>query len=408
MKKLYCLFIGLIGLSLLQWNCARQNPVNNVPQFSYSGWDTTCSFDNISFSTDSILAQSVLSKGNNFRLWKFLEKAGSGATVRIGFIGGSITAGAGVSFSGDDYASRFCAFVGNMFPYALVQQLNAGSGATNSRFASSRVQDDLLSNAPDLVIIEFGVNDDPLDSIGTMMSMEGLVRQCLQNQDVPVLMLFYMNQTGDTVDQSYHKRIGQHYGIPMISYRDVCWPLVASGKLHLDSIYYDGIHPNANGHMLCAYLLFSFLRHAVQANTPDPLLAVPAPIVSDLYQWAGIMKENDTILKVSDTGGWNDTLKEFNRLGFHSAHSGDTLIIITHAREFTIGYHYSPDLSAQMKVDCDGATFDTLSNNFSQGWPGGKTALRRVFMDTIVRPHTIRCVNLTNSDFLLDYLLYAK
>jgi hypothetical protein len=118
------------------------------------------------------------------------------------------------------------------------------------------------------------------------------------------------------------------------------------------------------------------------------------------------MKANDMILQVSDTGGWNVTIKELSRLSFNSTHSGDTLTMTTHAREFTIGYQYSPDLSAQMEVDWDGIAVDTLANNF----PGGfsKLALNKIYLETTARQHTVRLINLTNSSFLLDYLFYAK
>ncbi|MEX0670490.1 MAG: SGNH/GDSL hydrolase family protein [Pirellulales bacterium] len=40
-----------------------------------------------------------------------------------------------------------------------VRVVNAGIGATNSHYGAARVQTDVLARDPDLVIVEFAVND---------------------------------------------------------------------------------------------------------------------------------------------------------------------------------------------------------------------------------------------------------
>jgi hypothetical protein len=399
----------LVPLQLMQPNCSRLTSDDNGQAGSFRDWDTSFRVDKAVFPDAAVLARSVVAKGNNHRLWTFLNKLSSGATVRIGFIGGSITAGAGASSALYDYASVFCTFVGNLYPHSHIEQINAGIGGTNSRFGCSRTADDLLLQSPDLIVIEFAVNDDPKDSLGTVESMEGLVRLCLQNPDVPVMMLFLMNKSGDTVDQSFHGLVGNHYGIPMISYRNVCWPLVESGDLALDSIFSDAIHPKNNGHLICAYLLFSFIHRTILENSVDQTLSVPSPLASDIYQYAGIMKMHDSISAVLDTGGWRDTVRELGRMGFYSVHARDSLTISTRAREFTLGYHYSKDHSARVEIILDGLPVDTVSNYFADDWGGGTLMLRKVYLDPADRKnHVLSFINLDNDQFTIDYLLYAR
>jgi hypothetical protein len=399
----------LIPLQLFQWNCSRQTPAEINHNGHYTAWDTSFGVNGISFSDTAIIARSIVSKGNNYRLWKFIDKLRSGAAVRIGFIGGSITAGAGVSSIWSSYCGLFCTFTERLYPESRVEQINAGIGATNSRFACSRARDDLLSKSPDLIVIEFGVNDDPLDSVGTTTNMEGLVRQCMENPDVPVMMLFLMNRSGDTIDQSLHSLVGNHYGIPLISYRNVCWPLVAGGQLAPDSIFFDAIHPNSNGHLICAYLLFSFLRQTIQENARDPSAAVPTPLFSDIYEYAGIMKTSDTVSTVDHAAGWKDTVRELDRIGFYSLHPQDSLTISSKAREFTLGYHYSMDHSARVEIILDGTPVDTVSNFFAADWGGGKLMLQQVYIDPAgPGNHVLSFINLDNDLFTIEYLLFSR
>jgi len=405
-------FFFLILLILFQFiftGCARINSGKETHPVKFSDWDTSFTVDHAVFPDTTIFTRSIVSKGNNSRLWRFLNKISSGTTVRIGFIGGSVTGGMGASSQLNDYPSLLCSFIGKIYPGCQIEQINASVGGTGSRFACSRVADDLLSKSPDFIIIEFAVNDDPLDSFGTTASMEGLVRQCLQNTDVPVIMLFYMNRTGDTANQSFHERVGCQYSLPMISYCNVCWPLVQDGTINLDSIYYDAIHPNDRGHLICAYLLFSFVRQVALKRAADPDILIPTPLISDLYQHAGIMKTGDTSLSVAALGGWTGTVRELSRLGFISSSPADSLIIGSHTREVTIGYHVSKDHSARMAIFLDNSVIDTVSNYFADDWGGGKMNLKRVFVDLGgSQNHKLTLITLDNDLFTIDYLLYAK
>jgi hypothetical protein len=398
----------LLTAVTLFFSCGTQNPAGIPPPIQITDWDTSFSIGNAHFANDSSIARSVVSNGNNRRLWKFLEKAHTGANVRIGFIGGSIVGGAGASDNQHILASRFCAFTAKLFPQAIISQINAGWGGTNSRFGCSRMQDELLVKAPDLTVIEYAVNDDPSDTFTTMACMEGIVRQCLQKQDMAVLMLFLMNKSGDTVDQAMHSRIGRHYGIPMVSYRDVCWPLVAAGGLPLDSIFADAIHPNNSGHLLCAYLLYSFCANTAHSAVLDAEPALPSPLVSDLYASANIMKTGDSAVGVSRKSGWVESVKEFGRTGYVSVHAGDTLLLTSRVRELTLGYHVSSAHNAMMEVLIDNSYFATVANYAGGDQAGGMMQLGRLFLNTQPAVHTVQFNTLGNDSFQIDYVLYAR
>ncbi|MEM6886380.1 MAG: SGNH/GDSL hydrolase family protein, partial [Verrucomicrobiota bacterium] len=82
----------------------------------------------------------------------FFKKARSGKPVTVAYFGGSITAHQGwrpISFKG----------LQEMFPESEMEMVNAAVGGTGSIVGVFRADDDLIPSKPDLVFIEFAVND---------------------------------------------------------------------------------------------------------------------------------------------------------------------------------------------------------------------------------------------------------
>jgi len=298
-----------------------------------------------------------------------------------------------------------------LFPQTAFSIIDAGIGATNSRFGCSRVREDLLNEKPDLIVIEYAVNDDPNDSNLTTQSIEGLVRQCLQLDSVPVFMLFTMDNKGDTINAHFHSIIGNYYSLPIISYRNAIWPLVETNQLSWTSIAADDVHPNDNGHMIIGYLLYSYVKNVFEQmdTIQTGPVQIPGPFSTDLYEFAGLHSSlpNDP-LKVGQNVGWAVVEKEDKRIGYSSTSSGDSIVFKTTLNEVTIGYHYWKNLSGHIQVKLDGQIIDTLSNYFAADWGPGFLRLFQVFKQASNSPHTVTITNINNSLFDMQYLLYAK
>src|SRR6202035_2996162 len=96
----------------------------------------------------------------------------------IGYFGGSITAGAGASdASKTSWRALTTAWFKAHFPDAAITEVNAAIGGTGSDLGVFRCQDDLLSKHPDLVFVEFAVNDGGGAELRIKRCMEGIVRQ---------------------------------------------------------------------------------------------------------------------------------------------------------------------------------------------------------------------------------------
>ena len=233
--------------------------------------------------TKEIVARSQLSAGNIDRLVRVFAKARRGEPITLGVIGGSITEGGIASAPQKSYAGLLLAWWREKFPGCEVRMINAGRGGTGSIYGALRAGKDLLSGLPDFVVVEFAVNDNWTDG----EAYEGLVRQILAQPNSPaVLLLFMMWEQGGN-DQAMQARIGAHYQLPMVSFRDALWPEMAAGRLRWSDYIVDTVHPNDAGHAIAARFVTEMLNKALDADASASTIAtaLPAPLNGDAFQF---------------------------------------------------------------------------------------------------------------------------
>lgn len=230
------------------------------------------------------IVRSRLAAGNPWRLRRAFAKARRGEPLTLGVIGGSITCGAIATSPERSYVASVLAWWRARFPHSETRLVNAGLGGTGSLLGAFRVQRDLLQAAPDVVIVEFAVNDAWVDGA----AYEGLLRQILASPNAPaVVPLFMMYQNGGG-DQDMQSKVGAHYDLPMVSVRDALWPELAAGRIRWQDYFVDIVHPNDAGHAFTARCVTALLETADTAETPrgrDPLDPLPAPLHADAYQF---------------------------------------------------------------------------------------------------------------------------
>lgn len=144
-------------------------------------------------------------------------------TFTIGFIGGSLTQGGSV------WINAVKRFFQNEYPDKNIKTINAGIGGTGSDMGAMRYKKDILDSEPDLVFIEFAVNDNGRSEDNSKMYMENMVRQSLDSVKVPKIIFLYAPYPGDKDNENYIKwnqgvqwkeEIARHYGIKSINVYD--------------------------------------------------------------------------------------------------------------------------------------------------------------------------------------------
>ena len=232
----------------------------------------------------TLIARSQLAAGNRWRLQHAFAKARHGEPLTIGVIGGSITAGALASSAERSYAASVLAWWRARFPQSETRLVNAGVGGTGSLSGTFRVQRDLLEAKPDVVIVEFAVNDAWVDGA----AYEGLLRQILARPNAPAVILLFMMWQGGGNDQEMQSKVGAHYRLPMVSFRDALWPEIAAGRIRWQDYIVDTVHPNDAGHALAARCVTALLERTDTGEAPlgqDPLDPLPPPLHSDAFQF---------------------------------------------------------------------------------------------------------------------------
>ncbi len=253
------------------------------------------------FESKTVQPQSLVSTGDLSRVWQVMAKAQRGEKVTVAVIGGSITQGAKASKPELRYGNLMADWWRKAFPKAQIEFVNAGVGATGSNFGALRARRDLLAHNPDFVVVEYGVNDGNTQAAAE--TLEGLTRQILKQPNQPaVVQLFMMHQGGGNA-QEWHSKVGVHYSLPIVSYRDALWPEIKAGRLAWEAVMADEVHPNDLGHACAAEFVAYLLEIAKQGmDKPAAAQPLPAPLFSDLYEHTSLFEAPE--LKPLSNSGW--------------------------------------------------------------------------------------------------------
>lgn len=209
-----------------------------------------------------MISRSLLSRGNNKRLKAAIKKAKRGEEVTLAYIGGSITHGAGAdplptgcyayrSFA--DFKTRFGRNGGG--PIRLIK---AGVGGTSSELGMIRYERDVLRDGtaqPDIVIVEFAVNDADDETNG--VCYESLVLKALSATNKPAVILLFSVFESDWNLQDRLAPVGRHYDLPMVSIKDAVTEqfrrsVHEGGMISKEQFFADIYHPTNAGHRIMA------------------------------------------------------------------------------------------------------------------------------------------------------------
>jgi lysophospholipase L1-like esterase len=358
----------------------------------------TLSFFNIEVFAQNITpemyARSIINEGNTARLEHVFRKAREGKPITVAVIGGSITAGAKATTWEKAYGNLVANWWKAQFPMAKINYVNAGIGATGSDYGALRAGRDLLNHKPDFVVVEYAVNDG--SSPYFQETLEGLLRQILRQPNHPaIVMLFMMNNLGGNAQESQIK-VGSHYDLPMISYRDAFWQEIESKRMDKSVIFADEVHPNDTGHADVADLVDHYLQ-GVLDKTPfkgalPSIPPVPSPLISDQYSHVRLYGVDN--LKPTVNQGW-----EMNGKGlfWESKTPGSVLEFKVSGKQLLISFFRIRGDMGRASVQVDNLPAQTMDGWFDQTW-GGYLVTQLIAKNLSNGTHTIRIELLNDKD----------
>lgn len=229
-----------------------------------------------------IIEKSLFYKGNNARIKRALCKARNGEQTTVAFLGGSITQGAGaVPINTECYAYKtfegFCKIAGKGTD-ENIQYIKAGVGGTPSEYGMLRYRRDILDECvgegPDLVVVEFAVNDEGDETKGECF--DSLIRKIYEGPGKPAVIIEFAVFANDWNLQDRLKPVGYAYEIPMASAFD---SVVDQFKLKFgegrvlskSQYFYDMFHPTNIGHRIMADGIINLIKKADEAEADEPI-----------------------------------------------------------------------------------------------------------------------------------------
>lgn len=308
-------------------------------------------------------ARSVACEGEMARLARVFEKARAGNEVRLLVIGGSITEGARASKQSFRWGETLAADFQKEFPRAKVLFKNVAIGATGSAIGAFRVSRDVTPFKPDLVGVEFSVNDSDVPLSGE--TMEGLLRQILSAPEQPaVVMLGMMNQSGGNAQQ-VHLPVARHYGVPYVSYRDALLPDMKAGKFVWSDISPDTIHPNDIGHAYAAALVGACLFGHRQAKL-EPVKPLPKPLYGTTFDRGSLIPAADW--QMIENRGFTPAKEGQWGMGLQGAKVGDRIAFDVEAPTVALLWRRGKLPFGKARVMVDGKVACTLDGFADQWW----------------------------------------
>lgn len=339
-----------------------------------------------------------MERRNENCLKRCMQRAEKGGEFTIGFFGGSITQGCAASVHERSYAYLVFRWWEKTFPKSKFHYVNGGIGGTTSHFGAARIVPDLLMYQPDVVVVDFSVND--TDNAFFQETYEGVVRKLLAWDSEPaVLLLNHVFYDTGVNAQEIHNAIGDRYGIPHVSIKDSLYRRMKAGEYTRGELTGDGLHPNDRGHKLVAEEICGFLEEirmrperteeivrretsesqiSMQTRLPGSLpcgnQALPAPMTANTYEDAKRL----TIREISpelmgfradaeEKQGHLDVFKN----GWIGGKAGDKIRFEVTASCIAVQYRKTisrPALRARVILDENREDARILDGNFDEDW----------------------------------------
>lgn len=244
-----------------------------------------------------------------------VKKLKSGDDVRVAYLGGSITAANG-------WRVKTTKWLQSAFPNAKIHEIHAAIGGTGSDLGVFRLEHDVLQHHPDLVFVEFAVNDGGRPPEGIWESMDGIVRQIWKSNpqtDICFVYTFRVNYENDLRKgenpraASAMELLADYYGIPSINVALKIAELEQQGKLKFTSetpvaegivlFSKDGVHPLDEGHEIYTEVIAAAIKQ--MENTSQPIDHSPKlkqPFVTGHWTDAKMIPLNPSML----SGNWKE------------------------------------------------------------------------------------------------------
>ena len=230
-----------------------------------------------------------MSSANNARLVEKIDALQNGIDTTVLFCGGSITVGENHTEYDEHGHQKGYAYwtkewlKNNYDTQNKLSFVNASISGTGSEIGIVRAQKDVIEHNPDIVFIEFAANNG--STLFYRQTYESLIRKVMALPNDPAIVLVFSCTSYTGSSESYMKKIGDHYNLPMFTFDKGFRAITGTlDKERTDPIFHkfseDATHPNQEGHILMSKALCYFLRNVIEGNKDEKNIYPTTPSIS--------------------------------------------------------------------------------------------------------------------------------
>lgn len=336
---------------------------------------STAEADDARTDYEKMVDRSLLSVGDMTRMSDVFQKAQNGEDITVAYIGGSITEGYNAGTT-EFYAKTCTDLLQGYFPDITVTGVNAGISGTPSLLGNLRLERDVLSADPDIVFVEFAVNDG--QEADYKNAYESLVRTLLtQEKDIAVVLLFTVLDSGYTC-QEHMSKIGANYDLPMISVHDSVYEEIEAGRMTWQDYSNDQSHPNAYGHKCITDFVDNYYQKVlpvVAENVGEVSKELPDPVFSAKYMNMHYM--DSATMDGVELDGFEqyDTHGSFHNGWMYRGTDGGSMKFTVDCSVLEMVFKANnSDKYGTADIYVDGEKVKSVVSNMSDGWNNPVTA----------------------------------
>lgn len=351
-----------------------------------------------------MVARSLISTGNNFRIKKAINKAKKGEEVTISYLGGSITLGTKKLKDRLYTISSFKYFKERFASGENVRYINAGMNGTSSIIGLIRLERDVLRYNPDIIFIDFSVNDSK-DSLHREI-FESLVVRLLESENKPAIILLFVQSEAGYTCQGHMQAIGEHYKLPMISVCDAIMPEIQAGRMLWSEYADDNIHPGIRGNDLMTEFISHYYETVVCQQDDEEETLPQEPFYGTLYKYMKLI-DGCNLAPLTMEGFQNaNTIVEFPNGWIRDSNSNISCFKFTLSFKnlFIIYKESNKHSEGSIIVTVDGVHAGIYSGYSIFGWDNPVAKL--VYSNDIEKEHLVE-ITMSAEDKNKDFTLLA-
>jgi len=313
------------------------------------------------------------------------RRALESGTVRVGFLGGSITD----QKTGTRWPEGLAGWLTAKWPKVRWILENAAIGATGSDLAVFRAKRDITDRMCDLVLVEYAVNDNGTPPERRARAREGVLRQLLASGRTDVGLVYtFMREFEEDMEAGRvppsvagFEVLAAHYRLSSVWVGLQAWREVREGLMRREEWLPDGLHPEHRGSHSYAQTVIAAIEKGLAAKAKSKAL----PPALDPHCWE--KPRFVPFAEIERAGPWTErrwgALNWIDQVLFTTA-PGATLRGKFRGRSLVAGFDFG-SASSEVRWRIDGGEWQTSARD-RPSWCGASGWYRPLVLAENIQP----------------------